>query len=327
MAKAQISVTSNFPHSVAPQATLNIDVKIGKAKNTGFSKYQMDVPDGLIVSEVNSKGGHFTFEAGRAKIVWVSLPEQEEFFITLKFTQSAGEGSKTIQHKFFYIENGTKKEFEPEPIQFSVEPSGASSVASIRPANDPAVLPEPEKPAEVTPQVAVTPTLAVVQQTVDHAEVAKAKEQKKAWVDKLHAMSEPVTNASPTENKEKTQEKPVNPVPTEQQPKEPVKEAQITKTETPKETPPVKESAERSPAPVVSEKITYRIQLGAFGVMPEKSKFKNVGKVEVLQEAGMYKAYHGDFASKEEAVKRLSELKSQGQDGFVVTFKNGQKAK
>ncbi len=58
----QVTIQTNLPASIAPNSNLNIEVKINKGSIANFSKYQMDVPAGVNVSEGNSKTGNFSFE-------------------------------------------------------------------------------------------------------------------------------------------------------------------------------------------------------------------------------------------------------------------------
>jgi cell division protein FtsN len=71
----------------------------------------------------------------------------------------------------------------------------------------------------------------------------------------------------------------------------------------------------------------YKIQIGSFASKPSLAKYSNIGKVTVIEENGGYKVLAGSYPTKEEAVKRMEELKNQGFPGFVVCFINGVKAK
>ena len=50
-----------------------------KGSVTNFAKYTLDAPEGVTISEIDSKGGDFTFENNKLKIVWVSVPADPEF--------------------------------------------------------------------------------------------------------------------------------------------------------------------------------------------------------------------------------------------------------
>jgi hypothetical protein len=71
----------------------------------------------------------------------------------------------------------------------------------------------------------------------------------------------------------------------------------------------------------------YKVQIGSFGAKPSMNKYSNIGKVTIVEEAGVFKVLAGSFPTKEEAIKKMEELKSKGHQGFVVLYINGVKAK
>lgn len=71
----------------------------------------------------------------------------------------------------------------------------------------------------------------------------------------------------------------------------------------------------------------YKVQIGSFDTKPSLAKYSNLGKLTVVEENGKFKLVVGGYATKEEAVKKMEELKAQGHQGFVVLFVNGVKAK
>lgn len=71
----------------------------------------------------------------------------------------------------------------------------------------------------------------------------------------------------------------------------------------------------------------YKVQIGSFGAKPSMAKYSNIGKVTIVEEAGIFKVLAGSFPTKEEAVKKMEELKAKGHQGFVVLYINGVKAK
>lgn len=131
---SQITVTANLPSSVSPGSTIDTEVKINKGGIGNFAKYQMDVPTGYVVSSVDAKGGNFTFENQRAKIVWVSMPSEAEF--TLKFklqVMSDAANPGTFSQKFYYLENNEKKEVEATPIVVTTGGAVATNNTNVTP--------------------------------------------------------------------------------------------------------------------------------------------------------------------------------------------------
>lgn len=159
--KAQVTMVTNMPPSIAPNVSLNIEVKINKGTIGNFSKYEMEVSEGFTATEGESRTGYFTFEKNRVKIVWVTIPAEAEFIISFKLRSPASTGPHILQQKFFYIENGTKKEVAGQQIDVKVEADGVTKTLSY--------LPEvPEVPAVVTNTVAAV-TNTYIPVTVTHS--------------------------------------------------------------------------------------------------------------------------------------------------------------
>ncbi len=186
---SQITINANFPSSMNSASSVDADVKINKGAVGNFAKYQLDVPAGYVISAVDAKGGNFTFENQRAKIVWVSVPSEPEFTIKLKVqANSDATNPGTFSQKFYYLENNEKKEVEATPMVINI--GGGGSVASTTPAETKPVTttsPTETKPVETQP---VTTTTPVETKPVETKPVE----------------TKPVTTTTPTESK------PVKPV-------------------------------------------------------------------------------------------------------------------
>lgn len=128
---SQITITSNFPKNMTPLSSVETDVKINKGTVGNFAKYQMDVPVGYMISAIDVKGGNFTFENQRAKIVWVSVPSEPEFTIKFKLQANSDAATATFSQKFFYLENNEKKEIEAPPAVITI--GGETAVATNTP--------------------------------------------------------------------------------------------------------------------------------------------------------------------------------------------------
>jgi cell division septation protein DedD len=251
---SQITINSNFPSTMSSGSSIDADVKINKGTVGNFAKYQMDVPVGYVISVIDAKGGNFTFENQRAKIVWVSVPSEPEFTIKLKVqANSDATNPGTFSQKFYYLENNEKKEVEATPAIITIGEGG--TIAS-------------NTPVEIKP----------------------------------------------------TETKPVEPVVTETKPVEPV----VTETK-PVETKPIESApVKKTTTPIVTDAgMTFKVQIGAYTIQPNKSKFSGAGNVNVDLINGMYKVTTGNFKTLEDAIKHRDELKSKGFSGFIAKYKNG----
>lgn len=139
---AQVTISTNMPKSLAPNANIELQIKINKGSIANFAKYQIDVPNGITVTEGDNKTGNFTFESNRAKIVWVSIPTDAEFIVTMKLNTGTATGPAVFTHKFYYLDNGTKKEVEADAINVSIDANGsttASNLTTTEPKREPVV--------------------------------------------------------------------------------------------------------------------------------------------------------------------------------------------
>lgn len=126
-------MVTNMPPVVAPTSDLKIEVKINKGSIGNFSKYEMDVPQGFEATEGNSKTGYFTFEKGKLKIVWVTIPTEAEFIVSFKLRAPQATGPYILYHKFLYMDNGVKKEVIGQQIDLKVDATGVTKTLSYLP--------------------------------------------------------------------------------------------------------------------------------------------------------------------------------------------------
>lgn len=171
---AQVIMTNNIPTKLPVGSDVEFEVKINKGSIINFTKYHMDVPSGMDISEVDSKTGNFTFENNRAKIVWVSVPGETEFTVKFKVhinTQAPSTGN--IVQKFYFLDGGTKKEVEATPITIefgngtpvttkaSPKNTGNNTIQnnSTENINTPPVTPTPQKTETKTVPTATVATL------------------------------------------------------------------------------------------------------------------------------------------------------------------------
>lgn len=129
--KAQVTMLTNMPKSIAPNANIVLEIKINKGGISNFAKYQLDVPAGITITEGDSKTGNFTFENNRAKIVWVSIPAEAEYICTMKLNSGNASGILVFNQKFYFLDNGTKKEVEGEPLNVTFDANGSTVAASL----------------------------------------------------------------------------------------------------------------------------------------------------------------------------------------------------
>ncbi len=125
-----VTITGNFPKNAAVATEFNAEITINKSNIGGFAKLQVEVPQGFIVKEVESKTGNFSFAGNIAKIIWTSIPSEEQFTVKFVMTAEAGsEGLKTITSKFSYVNNNNKEVVEMTPAEIQIGEASSTPVA------------------------------------------------------------------------------------------------------------------------------------------------------------------------------------------------------
>ena len=106
----EVTATQKIPKSALPGTDFTIETTVNRAKVNGFMKFFQELPEGFTASEIESKGGTFTFVDGGAKIVWISPPVDDIITISYKITVNGGvSGMKKLPGKISYINNNERK--------------------------------------------------------------------------------------------------------------------------------------------------------------------------------------------------------------------------
>ncbi len=149
---ANVSVSDNLPSNIDAGSFATVEVKINKADVQGFAKLQLDIPAGLSVSPIDTKGASFTFSGGKAKFIWMTLPQESEFVISYKlktFPETSGEFS--IGGIFSYIEENNRVDFNLQAKKVIV---GSGEMAQTFPDSAKTETPYNESATEVNEVIA-----------------------------------------------------------------------------------------------------------------------------------------------------------------------------
>ncbi|MBA3665752.1 MAG: hypothetical protein H0W61_16335 [Bacteroidetes bacterium] len=135
------TITNNFPSSIKPGQTINVEIKIAKGSMSGFAKMQLDLPPGISVNEIDNKGATFSYVEGIAKWLWASLPAENEIVLKLSLIADpfAPQGKTVIGGKYSYVENSDKKVIEMAPVDITIGEAGAVSDNNTNTSTTPTV--------------------------------------------------------------------------------------------------------------------------------------------------------------------------------------------
>ena len=77
-----VVITHETPATMQAGTEVKVTVTIDKGSLNGFAKLQIDLPEGLSATAIETKGASFTFADGKAKFIWMALPNQPQFKVS-----------------------------------------------------------------------------------------------------------------------------------------------------------------------------------------------------------------------------------------------------
>lgn len=90
--------------TVANGGSFTVEITVTKNDITGYAKIQDNLPAGFSAEEVDSYGGLFTVEDGKAKILWTTMPSASVFKVKYKVNvDNAVKGKQKIDGFFSYL--------------------------------------------------------------------------------------------------------------------------------------------------------------------------------------------------------------------------------
>ena len=105
-----VKVTQNSPNQVDPGGEFVVEIVINKTDVTGFAKIVQELPEGFMAEAIETQGASFTYNDNKVKLIWMALPQEDEFSIKYKVTVgSEVTGEKIVVGKFSYLLNNERK--------------------------------------------------------------------------------------------------------------------------------------------------------------------------------------------------------------------------
>lgn len=177
---AEIKISPKAPERVTPGEEFTYEITISKVGVSGFAKIQQEIPAGCTAEQVDVKGASFSCVSGVVKMIWMSLPSEDEFTVSYKIkTDATVNGSQNITGKFSFLENNEKKsvdmpvttinfmapqamaekpaETKPAPVE---EKATTTEVATASASSSTEAMPQETKQTEVTSATAKTSATA-----------------------------------------------------------------------------------------------------------------------------------------------------------------------
>ena len=80
----QVTIRMSVPAQVVAGQEIPVSVEIDKGKLEEFSRFQQELPEGMIAVQDNSGSADFSFENQRVRFIWLKLPAEETLNISYK---------------------------------------------------------------------------------------------------------------------------------------------------------------------------------------------------------------------------------------------------
>lgn len=138
--------------------TFKVELRVDNPGLNGFAKMEESIPDGFYASEMDSKGGIFSFENQLLKVIWMAVPTDAEFHVTyqLKAREDVS-GNQKITGAFSYLENEEAVKYFIAPSTIFIEKDEEDIVPTIIIADEGGDFKEKEKDEVVIIEPAVVP--------------------------------------------------------------------------------------------------------------------------------------------------------------------------
>ena len=76
IAGQEITATQKIPANIMPGTDFIVETTVNRGTVTGFMKFFQELPQGFTATDIESKGGSFTYADNGAKIVWIAPPSE-----------------------------------------------------------------------------------------------------------------------------------------------------------------------------------------------------------------------------------------------------------
>ncbi len=119
----EVKVGGLFPKKAHSGTDIIVSFTIEKGDLNDFARFQIEVPQGISPTPRISRNAEFSFDNNIVKLVWVKMPIDGRFDISITFRISPNtEGYKVFKGELSYVDKkGNSKSIEMEPQIVEVE--------------------------------------------------------------------------------------------------------------------------------------------------------------------------------------------------------------
>lgn len=120
-----VSVNVSAPEKVEAGTEFTVQVTINKGDINSFSRYTAELPEGITAyPDYSANAVDFSFEDNKIRVIWLKLPEEEEFSFSYKIrVDKRLKGNLNLGGKFAYIDENERKISEATADLVAVQPN------------------------------------------------------------------------------------------------------------------------------------------------------------------------------------------------------------
>ena len=127
-----VTIKNNIPSNFIVGQEVAVEFRISKGIQTGFAKFQLELPDGISIIKKDEMNSIYSIQNGVAQWIWSEVPEDEELLIKLTLVASeVGIGIKTFNSNYSFIEKNEKKVFNMLPLEASIQNNIINNKVSV----------------------------------------------------------------------------------------------------------------------------------------------------------------------------------------------------
>lgn len=124
--KADVGMEIDMPGQINAGKEITVSITLDKDDLTGFSRFQMEIPNGLTAENIFSANADFSFKDQKLRLIWLRLPDEKTITFSFKLLcHERLKGTFDLTGKFSYIEDNERKSVDLSPKQVAIVPNPA----------------------------------------------------------------------------------------------------------------------------------------------------------------------------------------------------------
>jgi hypothetical protein len=132
-----VSITCERNIEETSPGNYKVSIKIKKQGIEGFAKINEKIPTGFSASEIDSKGGVFSFKEQNAKILWMAIPKGDEFDISYNLiSNTATNDEYLIKGSFSYLDKDVTSKYTIDGSSFTLNVPVTEPIADTETTNN-----------------------------------------------------------------------------------------------------------------------------------------------------------------------------------------------